>query len=138
MNNKNSFTLLHVLLLEDHFKRESFIDFELGTFNNKMNIDIKNHVNGNILEVIVKLAFVSEQSGKNVVESAITMSGSFEFGKEVNIPIESFANINAPAIIFPFIREHLANLTMKSGIQPVFLPPVNFVELAKRKKEKKK
>jgi preprotein translocase subunit SecB len=41
---------------------------------------------------------------------------------------EIFANINGPAIIYPFIREYMANLAMKGGIT-LFLPPVNFIKM---------
>lgn len=65
------------------------------------------------------------------------MLGVFEFGENLSLPLESFANINAPAIIFPYIREHLSNVSMKAGIQPILLPPINFVQLAKDKQKKK-
>jgi preprotein translocase subunit SecB len=60
-------------------------------------------------------------------------------GKKI---LEQFAKINCPAIIFPYIRETVADLTRRAGFPPLHLDPINFVEMGKRtdkeKKDKKK
>ena len=47
--------------------------------------------------------------------------------------MEEFGRINGASIIFPFLREHIANLAMKAGLGPIMLPPVNFQKLNKNK-----
>ena len=42
--------------------------------------------------------------------------------------IDRFININVAAMIFPFVREHLATTTMKAGMAPIFIPSINFIE----------
>lgn len=42
-----------------------------------------------------------------------------------------FPRVNAPAIAFPFLRAYISNFTLQSGINPLVLPSINFVELAK-------
>lgn len=44
-----------------------------------------------------------------------------------------FANQNAPAIAFPYVRAYISNVTLQSGFHPVILPSVNFVRLYKNK-----
>lgn len=44
-----------------------------------------------------------------------------------------FANQNAPAIAFPYVRAYISNVTLQSGFHPVILPSVNFVRLYKKK-----
>ncbi|GFM38286.1 protein-export chaperone SecB [Desulfovibrio psychrotolerans] len=60
--------------------------------------------------------------------------GKFKF-EDVEIEdqetFDRLQNVNIPAIIYPYIREHLADLCRRAGSPPVFLPPVNFVKLAK-------
>jgi len=62
------------------------------------------------------------------VESA----GLFQFD---NIPEEKLLNqmaiINCPAILFPYVRETIADLTRRAGFPPLHLNPVNFIQLAK-------
>ncbi len=134
---ENTFKLLSIILIESSFKREPQIDFDNQNLHNNINIDVQTSTeNSNILYVTVILDFDTSIESKKFISSTIKMLGVFEFGKELTIPLDSFANINAPAIIFPFIREHLSNVSMKAGIQPILLPPINFVELAKDKKKK--
>lgn len=48
-----------------------------------------------------------------------------------------FFKINAPAIAFPYVRSYISNLTLQSGFNPIILPSVNFVHLAKDSESKK-
>ena len=60
---------------------------------------------------------------------------AFVFSTEDEVTEEfkfsDFPKINAPAIAFPFIRAYISNLTLQSGFEPVILPSINFVKLAK-------
>jgi preprotein translocase subunit SecB len=42
--------------------------------------------------------------------------------------LDQFGHVNAAAIIYPYIREHLSNLSAKAGLGLIFLPPVNFAK----------
>ena len=57
----------------------------------------------------------------------------FSTEEEVNeeFKFSDFPKINAPAIAFPFIRAYISNFTLQSGFEPVILPSINFVKLAK-------
>ncbi|MCK9452687.1 MAG: protein-export chaperone SecB [Bacteroidales bacterium] len=134
---KDAFKLLNILLIESSFNREPQIDFENQDLHNNINIDVQNSTeNSNILYVTVIMDFDTSINDKKFITAKIKMLGVFEYGEELTLSLDNFANINAPAIIFPFIREHLSNVSMKAGIQPILLPPINFVELAKDKKKK--
>lgn len=41
---------------------------------------------------------------------------------------EKIAEINCAAIVFPYLRETVADLTRRAGLAPLHLPPMNFVE----------
>jgi preprotein translocase subunit SecB len=51
--------------------------------------------------------------------------------------IAMVSDINGPAIIFPYMRETIADLTRRAGFKALHLPPVNFVKLAKGEPVKK-
>lgn len=40
--------------------------------------------------------------------------------------------INCPAILLPFFRECIAEVTRRGGVEPVILPIMNFVEFSKK------
>ena len=47
--------------------------------------------------------------------------------------ILNFALINAPAIIYPYVRQHVRHLTLEANFRkPLILPVINFVEYHKQ------
>ena len=68
----------------------------------------------------------------------VRAGGLFKFDKlPTKKVLEQFARINCPAIIFPYIRETVADLTRRAGFPPLHLNPINFIEIAKDNKGKK-
>ncbi|MCL2138267.1 MAG: protein-export chaperone SecB [Treponema sp.] len=61
-----------------------------------------------------------------------TMIGFFSIieGHE-NMSLREYANTNAPAAVFPYIREAIASTTTRAGIPPVVIPPTNLNLLKK-------
>ncbi len=56
----------------------------------------------------------------------IAADGVFEFDKELSDTQKAnFFNINAPSILFPYVRAYITALTSLSGIQPIILPTLN-------------
>ncbi len=69
----------------------------------------------------------------------IEYEGLFKLNKRVaKKKIESFAEINCPAILFPFLRECIADITRRAGFSALLLPAINFIELAKKRKGEEK
>ena len=128
---ENTYKLLNISLLESLFRRDFFIDFEKGEIHNNVDINTEVSFQEKFFIVTVTLYFRQILEEKTISEAKIKMSGIFECLNENDINKEKFAKINAPAIIFPYIREHLTNLSYKASIKPIFLPPVNFVKLYK-------
>ncbi len=129
-----TYKLLHIIMLESYFKREANIDFNNVKFHNDIDLQMDSKQQDLLLYVSVTLHFNARSGDKILIGSKISMTGLFEIPKEKPVlSVEDFSKINAPAIIFPFIREHLANMSMKAGIQPILLPPINFVKLAEEK-----
>ncbi len=48
-----------------------------------------------------------------------------------------FANINAPAIAFPFLRSFIQTICVNAGIPPIVLPSFNFAEAIATSKKRK-
>jgi len=55
-----------------------------------------------------------------------TMIGFFSPIKgQENMTLKEYSNINAPAAIFPYIREVIASTTTRAGIPSILIPPTN-------------
>jgi preprotein translocase subunit SecB len=121
------FRIVNILIMEANFKRESAINFQdpieskfaLNIVNSKD--DIANHY---LVEVVASLEGIQNETVKYSIW--VKMMGIFDKIGEPSYSDEQFTTINAPAIIFPFIREHIASLSLKSGIGNILLAPVNF------------
>ncbi len=64
------------------------------------------------------------------VTANIKMADIFEKVGDSTLNLEEFGKVNGAAIIFPYIREHLTNLSAKAGIGLIILPPFNFTRKA--------
>jgi preprotein translocase subunit SecB len=62
-------------------------------------------------------------------------AGTFQKIGTPTLDIKTFGFINAPSIMFPFVREFLAGLSLKAGLKPILLHPVNFAALAGQTKK---
>ena len=47
--------------------------------------------------------------------------------------LNEFIKVNAPALMMPYIRETISNITIRSGLKPVIIPPINIISMAKEK-----
>jgi preprotein translocase subunit SecB len=70
----------------------------------------------------------------------VEMVGLFVFS---SIPkndqsLDKIARINCAAILFPYLRETVADIVRRAGLPPLNLPPVNFVALYTVKSKEKK
>ncbi|MFA5354612.1 MAG: protein-export chaperone SecB [Thermodesulfovibrionales bacterium] len=90
-------------------------------------IEIMHQLDDSDLHVLVSLTSDSE---KQPFRFAVRWDGVFHFDK---VPrkddAERFANINCAAILFPYIRESVADLIRRAGMPPLHVPPVNFVAM---------
>lgn len=67
----------------------------------------------------------------------VSVAGYFTLQDKKNTgALETFSEIQAPTILFPFIREIIANLTMRTDFPPLLIPPSNvWVLLGKQNDE---
>ena len=87
------------------------------------------------LHVYIKVELKDEKMPFNFL---IESKGVFAFKKNpTQAALKNIAKINCPAIIFPYIRETIADITRRSGFTPLHLNPINFVALAKQQEQKK-
>jgi preprotein translocase subunit SecB len=139
MANKSSFRLTEIYLLESNFKRAINVNFEDPSFKNNADITVDHQVLENqTLHITVTLDYSAGKKRAKEISAKIKMMGIFKCDSEPVIPIEQFAKANGPAIMFPFLREHLATTTLKAGISPILLPAVNFIRLSEELKAKKR
>ena len=123
------YKVISVLLLESSFARETGIDVAIiNDIENEIEIEPVAHETtpDEKFAVTLMIQYRGMQNQKQICIANIKMIGVFEKYGEPALPDDKFKAINGPAIIYPFIREHLHNLCLKAGIANVLLPTVNF------------
>lgn len=67
----------------------------------------------------------------------LELTGIFETKKgEENLDLKEFANVNAPALLLPYAREIISNITSRTPLPQLLLPPINVVAVKKKLKKK--
>ncbi|MFX1708106.1 protein-export chaperone SecB [Chitinophaga sp. CC14] len=118
----------NILLIESIFTRQPHISFENGGFDNQIAIEkeVVEDEDTCKFNVGLILDFKAVRNDEIAFQIKVKMVGLFEKTGEATLSEETFKNINGPAIIYPFIREHVSSITLKAGIGTVILPSVNF------------
>lgn len=132
-NNKleSGFKITNLLLVDSHFSRINNVKFGIDA-KNDVDINTVVSVNGNSITVAEEVTLVQKYHDVEQVNIKVKMVGIFEsIGESIIHDFNEFGRVNGAAIIFPYIREHITNITLKSGIGAIILPPVNFTNANK-------
>jgi preprotein translocase subunit SecB len=126
---QGAYKIENIHLTSLNFSRKDTIDFK-NEIKNKIDLVTETGEIDNNEQIIVSvvLTMTAVQKEEDVFTIRIKMTGIFVKDGTPQLPEEVFKKINAPAIIYPFIREQVANTCLKAGLGNIFLPPVNFVE----------
>lgn len=90
-----------------------------------------------IAELTLMANGTNADDDKKVYNCEIVYIGAFEVSKDsVNMPLQEFLETNAPAHLFPYIRESLSSLSQKAGLPAILLPPINILALLSAKMPK--
>ena len=131
---ESGFKVNNLLLIESHFKRISNVSFNNLDQNQNVDIDVEVKIENNLIFVTEHLTLKQFFDKVEEVSYSVKMVGVFEKFGESLLDKEKFGHINGAAIIFPYIREHITNLSAKAGLGLSFLPPINFTKYKYKKK----
>jgi len=125
----------------------NFISISLTELDFRLNKKFKLPKDGISVDIGVKTKNVFSPDKKTL---AVTLSAAL-FTKTKNPPfmmkvsiegiftgdsfndLKKFSKVHAPAHLMPFIREIVGTTTMKAGIPPLLLPPMNLTALFEEK-----
>lgn len=114
-----------------HLSKETTPDLN---FHIDINIDEQKKHSTVTLSAMLKI--IGDDS-KPQIEIEIEYIGLFSVNDdESNMDLDVFSEKNAPAIIFPYLREHIHDLTLKGGFGPIILPPINIYAALKEQEKK--
>jgi preprotein translocase subunit secB len=68
---------------------------------------------------------------KSSLEVKMTVTGKFEYETKDIQELVPYLGFNAPAIMFPYIRAYITNITALGGMSPIILPTLNMESVGK-------
>lgn len=128
---QSGFNVESILLTESSFTRKGKINFS----ESEQEVSFETGVGSRDNTVNVKLTITVTNKLKDEEQYKIVVSFVGVFKRTGNSQIsdnEQFGRINGAAIIFPFVREHIANIALKAGLGSVILTPVNFTKINRK------
>lgn len=87
-------------------------------FNPSGFLDKKNSTFKLLLDIII-----SEKNNELNIE--VSSEGTFSYNDLNDESLNNFLYLNAPAILFPYLRAYITSLTALSGVSPIVLPTLN-------------
>ena len=83
------------------------------------------------------IVFSAEASAKVglVYEMELIYAGLFEIKGAPPQALEPMLHVNCPALLFPYLRRLVSDLTREGGFPPLVLDPVDFASLYMKKRE---
>jgi preprotein translocase subunit SecB len=127
---ESGFGIHNILLLESSFLRIPKVVFGKQEIEQQVDIanDVSINIDKNLVSVTQTLHYAQIYNEEKQITATIKMAGVFEKIGDSPIELEKFGKINGAAIIYPYIREHLSNLSAKAGVGTILLPPANFTK----------
>ncbi len=137
MDKFKSFLTFHNYFVDDLvFKRNLNYQKEIDSDVVKCKFNIGYHStseeNKLLVSVTTQLFDDSFSEEENPFYLYLTVSGLFEFNQDENMDkkiSDKVLKANSIAILFPYIRSIITNITASANIPPVVMPPVNTYKL---------
>lgn len=138
MDKFKSFLIFHNYFIDELiFSRNLSYEKKIDADVIKGNFRVEYHPTGMknkiIVSVTTKLFDEDFSKEENPFYLYLTVSGYFEFNDEdkkvENKLADRVLKANSVAILFPYIRSIITNITASANIPPVVLPPINTYKL---------
>jgi preprotein translocase subunit SecB len=116
---------------KNYFINHSLLELKKGDVSENINISFnpKGLINKNKSFFQLQLMVNIEDENK-IINVEINAIANFLFDRKIEEnQLNNYFYTNAPALLFPYIRAYISNLTTLSGVQPIILPTLNLSNL---------
>lgn len=124
MGTDTGINFVSVIVTELNFKLNKNFKLPKDGIPIEISFKTKNSFSQDKKTLNASLSVILFQKAKNQpFEMKVSVEGIF-LSNDDNA-LRKFSKVHAPAHLFPFIREIIGNTTMKAGVPPLLLPPIN-------------
>jgi preprotein translocase subunit SecB len=88
-----------------------------------------NQIDPNVYECVLTVTLTAKAGEKTLFLVEASQAGIFTIKGVPPDQLQSVIAVHCPTVIFPYIRETLADAVSRAGFPPVHLAPINFEQL---------
>jgi preprotein translocase subunit SecB len=100
----------------------------------EVNVNARNVKEG-LFESVIELKAEANSKEGIIYDLEIIYGGLFAISNIREEALEPFLLVNCPALLFPFLRRLVADVTREGGFPPLFLDPIDFASLYLKRKQ---
>jgi preprotein translocase subunit SecB len=100
----------------------------------EVNVNAKTVKDG-LYESAIDFAAQAVSKAGVIYDLEVVYAGLFKIENMPKQALEPFLLINGPALLFPFLRRLIADLTREGGFPPLMLDPIDFANLYLRRQQ---
>lgn len=119
---QSSFKFLKYIVKESILNIKSIPIDKALKLNLQLDVDLDVEDRKSVLRMALKV-----QDASDSMDLKVVMEGWFEDVESSKDQKEAFMCMNAPAILFPYMRSFVTTLTAQAGIQAIIIPTLNLV-----------
>jgi|SRR5271157_798304 len=102
-------------------------DGSITTVNLKLEAKIERQFSEDKTKLLTKFQ-LKVSDADNTLSILCRVAGLFVQTEDGSMNLEEFAKVNAPTFLLPYVRENISTVTMKAGLPPIILPPLNMLK----------
>ncbi len=125
--NQDPGILIHgISLIDSSFHREAI---QNPNFEDNLNLQLDMNIRDDKLHALVfltaKLDRINKETSNIEAKAEVKYLGIFSKSETSQMDMEQFCKVNAPAMLYPYIRNYIHEVFQKASLTPVLLPPIN-------------
>jgi preprotein translocase subunit SecB len=94
-------------------------------------------ITGATFESTINFKAEASNKGGTIYDLELAYAGMFQVENMPEAALEPFLLIDCPALLFPFARRLVADLTREGGFPPLLLDPINFANLFNKRQQER-
>ncbi|UZW13820.1 protein-export chaperone SecB [Clostridium pasteurianum] len=138
---KSSLTFKDYIVEKVEFHNNLNFDNEKIKLDFDIDSDVKFSDDDNTFLLNLKVELFKNAVDNNYpFDMSLSIIGIFELDVTDKEKINTFAEVNGVAILFPYVRSIISTYTANANVQPLILPPINVIKYIedRKKRENKK
>ena len=136
-SDKPQFEMQHVYVKDISFESPYAPEIFQQKWEPKVSIDLNQEhkvLSSEAHEVALMMTVTVKLGDKEAYIAEVKQAGIFTVRNFRDDQLDHFLQVFCPDLLYPYLRESISNLVIKGGFAPLYIAPVNFEALFRKKR----